>query len=142
MNLYFDTSALIKRYIEENGSDYIAELIAGGAVVATGLTTRAEMAAGINRLFRMNSITQEHRSIALRDFRSDWHHYERIVISEELVARADSLTGEFSLRGYDAIHLACGLTWQDALELPVTVVTYDMQLKDAAKRAGLLILPE
>lgn len=142
MNLYFDTSALIKRYVEEDDSDYINELIAGGAVVATGLATRAEMAAGINRLFRMNSITQEHRSIALRDFRSDWHHYERIVISEELVARADSLTGEYALRGYDAIHLACGLTWQDALELPITVVTYDLQLKEAAQKAGMLILPE
>ncbi|MCC6297867.1 MAG: type II toxin-antitoxin system VapC family toxin [Anaerolineales bacterium] len=142
MNLYFDTSALIKHYVEEDDSNYINELIAGGSVVATGLTTRAEMASGINRLLRMNSITQEHYSIALRDFRSDWHHYERIAISEEIVARADSLTGEYSLRGYDAIHLACGLTWQDALELPVTIVTYDIQLKEAAQKAGLLVLPE
>ena len=142
MNLYIDTSALIKHYIAEDGSDYINDLMAGATVVATGLITRAEMAAGINRLLRMNYISREHYSIALRDFRSDWIHYERITISEEIVARADSLTCEYTLRGYDSVHLACGLTWQDSLELPVVLITFDSQLRDAAQKAGLQVLPE
>lgn len=142
MNLYIDTSSLIKHYILEDGSDYINDLLAGASIVATGLITRAEMAAGINRLLRMNYISREHYSIALRDFRSDWKHYERIAVSEEIVARADSLTCEYALRGYDSVHLACGLTWQDSLELPVILATYDAQLRDAAQKAGLQVLPE
>ncbi len=106
MNLYIDTSALITHYIAEVGSEYVNDLIVDAAVIATGLITRAEMAAGINRLLRMNSISKDHYAIALRDFRSDWKHYERIMISEEIVARADSLTCEYILRGYDATHLA------------------------------------
>ena len=142
MNLYIDTSALIKHYIAEDGSDYINDLMAGASVIAIGLITRAEMAAGINRLLRMNYISREHYSIALRDFRSDWNHYERVSISEEIVARADSLTCEYILRGYDSVHLACGLTWQDALQLPVAFAAFDTQLRDAAQKAGLQVLPE
>lgn len=142
MNLYIDTSALIKHYIAEEGSEYINDLIADASVLATTLITRAEMTAAINRLLRMNYLSREHYSIALRDFRSDWKHYERILISEEIIARADSLTCEYPLRGYDAVHLACGLIWQDALELPVVLATYDAQLRDAAQKAGLHVLPE
>jgi len=142
MNLYIDTSALIKHYIAEDGSDYINDLMARASVISTGLITRAEMAAGINRLLRMNYISREHYSIALRDFRSDWNHYERIAISEEVVARADSLTCESPLRGYDSVHLACGLIWQDSLQIPVVLVTFDTQLYDAAQKAGLQVLPE
>jgi len=142
MNLYIDTSALIKHYIVEEGSDFINTLMTEAALIATGLITRAEMAAGINRLLRMNYISREHYSIAFRYFRSDWKDYERIGISEEIVARADSLTCEYVLRGYDSVHLACGLTWQDSLELPIVLVTYHIQLRDAAQKAGVRVLPE
>jgi predicted nucleic acid-binding protein len=142
MNLYLDTSALIKHYIAENGSDYINDLIADASAIATALITRAEMAAGINRLLRMKYISPEHYSIALRDFRSDWNHYERISISEEIVARADSLTCEYPLRGYDSVHLAAVLTWQDSLGLPVALAAFDADLRDAAQKAGLQVLPE
>ena len=142
MNLYIDTSALIKHYVAEDGSDYVNDLIADASIIATGLITRAEMTAGINRLLRMNYISKEHYSISLRDFRSDWNHYERIMISEEIVARADSLTCEYTLRGYDSVHLACGLSWQDALQLPIAFATFDAELRDAAQKSGVQVLPE
>lgn len=142
MNLYFDTSALIKHYIAEEGSEFVSSLVADATIIATGVITRAELSAGVNRLLRMNFISKEHHTIALQDFRSDWNHYERIAVSEEIVARADLLACEYSLRGYDATHLSCGLTWQDALELRVSLVSFDAELRDAARKSGLLVLPE
>jgi hypothetical protein len=90
----------------------------------------------------MNFISRDHYSIALQDFRSDWIHYERIAVSEDIVARADLLACAYSLRGYDATHLSCGLTWQDALELPISLVSFDSELRDAARKTGLPVLPE
>jgi predicted nucleic acid-binding protein len=58
-----------------------------------------------------------------------------------LVARADGLACEHNLPGYDAIHLASALTWQDLIELPVTVVTYDRELAAAARASGMAVLP-
>ena len=142
MNLYTDTSTVIKLYVQENNSDEAREWVERSAGVATGLLTRAEVSSGINRLFRTNFLNEDQYTQALSDFHSKWESYTRIPISEQIVARADFLICKFVLRGYDAIHLACALTWQEALHAPVILATFDSQLGAAAKNAGLAVLPE
>ena len=88
----------------------------------------------------MNILNQSQYNTALRNFRSEWNDYHRIPITEQIVARADLLTCEYILRGYDAVHLACALTWQDLLGAPVSLATYDLELRDAAQKNGLNIL--
>ena len=141
MNLYIDTSALIKLFVQENFSDEIRQLVENAELVATGLITRAETAAGINRLARMNFLSEAQRTTVLNNFRKDWEYYHRIPITEQLVARADILTSQYILRGYDAIHLACALTWQDLLNMPVTLATFDKELHEAAKESGIAVFP-
>ena len=142
MNLYLDTSALTKRYINEPGTDDVRAWIRAAAVIATALLTRAEIAAGLTRLHHRGVITQEDYRLALESFRLDWTGYQRVPINEELVTRADSLACQHGLRGYDAVHLASALVWQEALMLPVTLATYDQELADAAEKSGLNVLPE
>lgn len=141
MNLYIDTSALIKLFVQESYSDEVRQLVKNANLVATGLITRAETAAGLNRLARMNILDQSQCSTALKNFRNEWNDYHRIPITEQIVARADLLTCEFILRGYDAVHLACALTWSDLLGMPVSLATFDMELHAAAKRSGIEALP-
>ncbi|HMV29457.1 MAG TPA: type II toxin-antitoxin system VapC family toxin [Anaerolineales bacterium] len=141
MNLYIDTSAIIKLFIQESYSDEIRSLVEVADLVATGLITRAETAAGINRLTRMGVLDQESCEIALGNFRKDWGEYHRIQVTEQIVIRADFLTGQYSLRGYDAIHLACALTWSELLGAPVSLATFDKELYAAAKKSGLEVFP-
>jgi len=141
MNLYIDTSALIKLFVQETYSDEVRQLVENANLVATGLITRAETAAGVNRLARMNILDQSQCSTALKNFRNEWNDYHRIPITEQIVARADLLTCEFILCGYDAVHLACALTWSDMLGMPVSLATFDMELHAAAKRSGIEALP-
>jgi predicted nucleic acid-binding protein len=142
MNLYLDTSALIKRYINEQGTEDVRAWVRAADAISTGLLTRAETSAGLTRLQRRNIITQEDYKLALEQFRLDWAGYQRIPINEELIARADLLACQHGLRGYDAVHLAAALIWQEALMLPVTLATYDQELADAGKKSGLDILPD
>lgn len=137
MNLYIDTSALIKLFIQESQSDEIRHLVENANLVATGLITRAETPAGINRLARMNVINQAECEAALDNFRKEWGEYHRIVVTEQMVIRADFLTGQYSLRGYDAVHLACALTWSELLGAFVTLATFDKELYEAAQKSGL-----
>jgi predicted nucleic acid-binding protein len=141
MNLYLDTSALIKRYVNEAGSTDVRVWIRSSDGKATTLITRAEMSAGINRLLRMKYLSQEDYSDALEEFHADWMDYHRLPISEALVARADAVACEHALRGYDAVHLAAALTWQELLGLPVTLATYDQELAEAARASGMAVLP-
>ena len=142
MNLYLDTSALIKRYVTETGSPDVSEWLQSADDKATVLITRAEMSAAFNRLLRMEFISQDDYASALAEFRADWMYYHRLPVTEPLVARAEALACEHNLRGDDAIHLAAALTWQDLLGLPVTVVTYDKELTEAARALGMEVLPE
>lgn len=142
MNLYFDTSALVKRYVNEAGSDNVRVWLRSADHKATGLITRAELPAGINRLLRMKYLVSEDYVNALNEFRADWEFFNRIPITEQLVARADLLTCEYSLRGYDAVHLACALTWQDLLGASVSLATFDKELIDAAQKTGMEVLFE
>ncbi len=141
MNLYLDTSALIKRYINEPGTGDVRAWVRAADMLATCLITRAETAACLTRLQRRGIITQDDYMVALEQFRLDWEGYHRIPINEELVARADFLACQHGLRGYDAVHLASALIWQEALMLPVALATYDQELAGAGKKSGLQVLP-
>ena len=78
----------------------------------------------------------------LNIFHKEWNNFTRLPVTESLVAHADALACEHNLRGYDAIHLAAALNWQDLIDLPVTLVTYDKELASAARVLGMAVLPE
>jgi predicted nucleic acid-binding protein len=89
----------------------------------------------------MNMINQAECESALSNFRKEWGDYHRILVTEQIVIRADLLTGQYSLRGYDAVHLACALTWCELLGAPVMVATFDKELHQAAQKSGLVVFP-
>ena len=141
MILYFDSSALVKRYVEEQGSSDVLDWMDDSDLNGTVLVTHAEVAAAITRAVRMQYVSQDEGQQFLDTFRKEWNDLHRLPVTEPLVARADALACGHNLRGYDAIHLAAALTWQELLGLPVTVVTYDRELAEAARASGMVVLP-
>jgi predicted nucleic acid-binding protein len=139
--LYFDSSALVKRYIEEQGSSDVLDWMDDSDLNGTVLVTRAEVAAAITRAVRMQYVSQENARQFLDTFRKEWSSLQRLPVTEPLVARADALACGHNLRGYDGIHLAAALIWQELLGLPVTLVTYDQELAEAARVSGMVVLP-
>ena len=142
MILYFDTSALIKRYIREQDSSLVRQWIEEADLVGCNLIARAEMAAAIRRLWLMKELGAETAFVILTAFRRHWPAYIRLPVTETTAARADELAWQFGLRGYDAVHLASAVLWQEALGERVTLATYDRPLWQAARKAGLATLPE
>jgi predicted nucleic acid-binding protein len=63
-------------------------------------------------------------------------------VTEALVTRAEALAWDFALRGYDAVQLASALTWQESVGAAITLVTFDRQLWDAGRRAGVKVWPD
>ena len=79
---------------------------------------------------------------AQRAFASQWPDIAKVPVSEALVSRAEALAWDFALRGDDAVQLASALTWQEAVGAEVTLATFDRQLWDAGRKAGVRIWPE
>ena len=79
----------------------------------------------------MGTLTREAAASALQVFRSEWLNLVRIQATEMLIARADVVAWELGLRGYDAVHLASALLWQEGLGQEVTLATFNQQLREA-----------
>lgn len=142
MIVYLDSSALVKRYVAEVGSEEVNALIAVASATGTAVISHAEVSSALAKAARMRLLSLEEAASALQVFNAEWESLIRLQLTEVLVSRAASLAWEHGLRGYDAVHLAAALFWQDMLGDPVTLASYDRQLWEAAKVTGLIAWPD
>ena len=143
--LYLDTSALVKCYIAEDGSDDVIALMADAAAVATSLVTRTEVAAELAKAVREDRVDEDEAQRAHRKFLREWPDFGRVPVTDALVERADALAWEHGLRAYDSVQLAAALACEDmvgALGVDVLLATFDRQLRKAAARSGLSMWPQ
>ncbi len=142
MILYADTSALVKLFVAEEGSDATRDLFQRASLLGTSVLARVELGAALARAVRRGLIQEEEGLEARRRLEAVWPTWVRIAVDERLVARAEGLAGEHGLRGYDAVHLAAALVWQERMGHPVVLATFDDELGEAARRVGLEVWPE
>jgi predicted nucleic acid-binding protein len=142
MILYLDTSALVKRYVAETGSSEVITLIEQADSVGTVVLTRVEMAAALAKAARQNWVEQQDAESAWQDFLEHWLSFTRLSVTPATLERASRLAWEYGLRGYDALHFAAALGWQETLETPITLATFDRELWLAAQKAGMAAWPE
>jgi predicted nucleic acid-binding protein len=141
MIVYLDASALVKRYVGETGSPEVHALLATVAIAGTSVISRAEVAAALAKSVRVGVLTRNKAKSAFQVFTVDWENLARLQMTEVLGARVATLAWEHGLRGYDAVHLAAALSWQEMLGEPVVLATFDQQLWQGAKTTGLTPWP-
>ena len=134
---YYDTSALVKQYLQEAGSKPVMELLGSGEKVYTASLAYAETHAAFSRRTREGRLTRETtRRLALR-FDKDWQSYDIVILSENVLRLARQALYRHPLRSADAIHLASALLL--ARTSPTarwSFVCADGRLCDAAKAEG------
>ena len=134
---YYDTSALVKQYLEEAGSKLVLELLKSGEKVYTASLTYAETHAAFSRRTREGRLTRETtKRLALR-FDKDWESYDIVVLSENVFRLARQMLYRHPLRSADAIHLASALLLaRTSPRSSWSFVCADGRLCDAAKSEG------
>jgi len=142
MILYLDTSALVKRYIQETGTDEVIAFLESAGSVGSASLTKVEMAAAFEKTVRQGWVKRKIAMQAWQDFLDHWPSFTRLNTSSGTIDRASALAWEYGLRGYDAMHLACALLWKETLETRITMATFDRDLWQASKKAGLAVWPE
>jgi uncharacterized protein len=142
MIVYLDASALVKRYFAERGSGEVAALLAEAEAIGTCLVTRVEVIAAFAKAVRVRLVSRQSASAAVEAFNPDWADLMRLQVSEPLAVRAATLAWEHGLRGYDAVHLAAALVWQESIGSAVTMATFDRELWKSASATGLIPWPQ
>jgi predicted nucleic acid-binding protein len=129
LRLYLDSSALVKRYVKEDGSEAVLAAMNGatdwsvcriGFVETVGAVCRGGEAVGLER------------------FKSEWINFEIVEVDRTLTESAAQLSVSHGLRALDALHLAAALALsKDEL----IFATWDARLHRAAREQGLRTLP-
>lgn len=140
MILYLDASALVKLYVSELGSVLVKDAISEADLVGTSVVGRAEAAAAFAKSVRMGILKDEALK-CLQALRRDWPDLVKVQVTEIAINRADAYAWEYGLRGYDAVHLAAAVLWQETMGEPVTMATFDQALWEAAEKVGLEVYP-
>ena len=147
MATYFlDTSAIVKRYILEQGQAWILSLCdpAQGHDLYISQATLVEVVATICRRAREQSISLTERDRLINVFRQDSKEsYNIWPVTTDLYTSAGDLCRSHRLRAYDAVQLACTLALREytlahQVAEPIFVCA-DVGLLDIASTAGLRV---
>jgi predicted nucleic acid-binding protein len=135
--IYFDTSALVKRFVNENGSDLVQSLVQSATAVATAKIAYAELYAGLTRKLRERNLSKARQTVACRQFESDWHAYVRVELMDDVLLLVRVLIQRHPLKGFDAVHLASALQLKSALDKAMRFAAADRNLLKAAQAENL-----
>ena len=134
---FFDTSALIKYFVVEKGSDLAQRLVQAHSPTATASISYAEVYSGLNRRKREGHISATQYARLGRQFEEHWPSYIRIELVQEVLALAKFLLERHPLRALDAIHLASAISLKKGIHEPLQFAAADSRLLDAASAEHL-----
>ena len=137
MILYFDTSALIKLYVDEEHSETVQTAASRADALATHELAYPETRAALARLRRENRLSEDTFAEIKGTFIADWPRFARVQALEPLLLRAGELAELLALRGYDSVHLAAAEYVRLQTGGPVTFLCFDGRLRRAAAVLGL-----
>lgn len=145
-NYYLDASALVKRYVDEMGSDWLRAIIASARppLLFTSRMTIVEVISAFARRMREGSLTSKELATLRDAFRGDClNEYQIMPPTMTVVNLACTLLERHPLRAYDAIHLATALGAQQFLTAQgypaLTFLCADDRLNRVATAEGLTV---
>lgn len=140
---YLDSSAWVKRYFEEPGSDWVDSLFGEDHLLSCSILGLIEVRATAARKHAAGAIDAVGFAETRDWLLEDWGGFLEVGLTPEVVERSLQVGDAFALRGSDCVHLASALALKSALGIDgseFTIVTSDRELKEAAHKAGLLVV--
>lgn len=140
MQYYFlDTSALVKRYHQEIGTDVIDSIFdSEDRIIVISNISISEFVSAINRKKNENEITQDDLDVVLSKFYADVMEELTVIgIGDSHITSSIELVLGHNLKALDSLQLATAL---ELNELDTTFVSADDKLCEAAEKEGLRIV--
>jgi hypothetical protein len=143
---YVDASAWVKKYLREEGSDWILAFALHRPLVACAELGLVEVLATIVRRHAATGVSEAKTSVVFESARNDFKHFSQVPWTPEVLALTGPLLLKHHLRGADCIHLASAIWLRTAIQSttvvagPVTFIASDTELLRAAAAEGFTCL--
>ena len=122
MNVFLDSSALAKRYIQETGSDRVEIVLSSASALGVSVICLSKVVSALCRRRRESELSRPQYLKAKQALFSDIENASIVAITDHVVARAVELLERWSLRSSDSLHVACAAEWSAQLFVsPVNV---------------------
>jgi len=132
MNVFFDSSSYIKKFIQEEGSTQVDNYCQKALMLGLSVICLPEMMSALNRKVREGNISEESYCNVKQQIIEDIKDIQIINLVPEVVEKSISLLENNTLRSLDALRLACALTWNADI-----FISSDKRQIRAAKNSGL-----
>ena len=131
MTLYVDSSALLKRYVDEHDSGAAVGLMATDPVLVTSRLTEVEVRRNLARLLDGAALAGTRRRLS-----TDLDAFALVSLDAVTCNEAARIAEQTLCRSLDALHLAAALRAGRA----TTVLTFDVRQAQVARAVGLSVV--
>jgi len=136
---YFDTSALVKRYVEEAGRLNVLQLLRGHRVVVSAILP-VELRSAFRRRVTDGTFDGKQLSRIASRVAADRGYWTLVEVGAEVLAAAETLAEAHPLRTLDAIHVASAQLFAARTSTPaLTFVSADRRQTEIAAAVGLAV---
>jgi predicted nucleic acid-binding protein len=131
VTLYVDTSALLKRYVDEPDSERALELLASDPQLVTGRHTIVELRRNLSRALSPTDATTARASFA-----TDLASFSIIELDAATCELAATVAEQTGVRTLDALHLGAARR----LGTTASFLSFDVRQAQAARALGLTVV--
>ena len=136
---YFDTSVVVKRYVQERGAAQARTLLRRHRVLSSAITP-VEVTSALCRRRATGELGAGDLAAILARLHADRANWELIDVSQAVLQQAEQLLHRTRLKTLDAIQVASAHATQGLLGNLLPFVTADARQRDAADLLGLDVI--
>ena len=134
MKIFFDSSAFIKKFIQEQGSSEVDDYCQQASELGLSIICLPEMMSALNRKVRERNLSMENYLKLKEQIAEDMKDIQIINLTPDVIESSISFLEENMLRSLDAIHLSCAKIWDAEL-----FISSDKRQVLAAENSGLQV---
>lgn len=135
---YFDSSAVVKIYVQENGRATVLRLLRSHEVVVSAILP-VEIRGALRRRAEENAIQSSRLPAALNQLTADGELWSVLAVSTEILERAEEIVANYAVRTLDAIHIASAKEFAERLRTRLPFISADRRQVEAAAALGLAV---
>jgi hypothetical protein len=135
MRVFFDTSAFVKRYIEEPGAEEVFDICYQAEQLVICVICLPEMISTLSRLVREGKLQRGDYDKLREIIFKEIEDAEICYVTPAVIAQTIRCLENNVLRAMDALHLGCALVVE-----PDLFVSSDQRQIEAARREGLKVM--